>query len=529
MYEIDPIIAFALILIIAFTIPEAIRRLKVSYVPFYIIAGIILGPFGIGFQSLPAFDFIADIGLFMLVFIAGLEIYGTGVKSIGKSIKFSIISASICFAGGFFIGLLLEYPLLTNLLIGTIMMSSSVGEIIPIVQTHSVLREKFGHFIIPTIVIMDTASLFILAFIVQLKLGAGPFSYVLFIVGSILIILLIIYAIPRIAQNFFSLLRRKPVETDLRFVLTLLLVMVAIGELIHLHGIVVSFLVGIVLGKYIDERTHAKLYGFGYGFFIPLFFIILGMKMDISILAGVESIGIALSIIGVLIICKIIGGLIFAKSEGFTAKNGLIMGIMLWPQLSATLAATAVGFEVGIFDQRLLISIVIMSMFTVTSTEFVVRMLIKEEEEKHAFNRHTVVVGYGRNSALIANLLKIQKKALIVIESNISIVEEIKKAGIEVIYGDGADKSVLRKAGIEGAETAIITIPDEHEEYLCLRAIKELNPDCYTVSVVHTVRQSNRLKDEKLADYVIWPEKLSSVEIADHLFRFRGGKPLEQE
>ena len=522
MYEIEPIFAFVFILIVAFTIPEIIRRLKVTYVPFFIIAGIILGPFVIGFESHPAFDFIADIGLFMLVFIAGLEIYETGLKNINKSIKFSMISASICFTGGFLLGYFLDYPIPASLLIGTVMMSSSVGEIIPMVQSSPFLREKFGHFIFPSIIVMDAASLFALAFIIQI--GKGLYSYIVFIIGSVLLILLIIYVIPKIAKRFFSLLRRKPEETDVRFILTMLLAMVAIGELINLHGIVISFLVGIVMGEYIDERTFSKLSGFGHGFFIPIFFIVLGMNLDIGILKSLESIVITLSIIGMLIFCKILGGLAFAKTQGFSTKNGVILGITFWPQLSATLAAAAIGLEFEIFDQRILVAIVIMSIFTAIVTPFVLRLITREEEKKYALNRHTIVVGYGRNSALITNLLRIQEKALIVIESNMSIVEELKNIGINVVYGNGADSAVLKKAGIEEAETIIVTIPDEHEEYLCLRKIRDMNPDCYTIAVVHTIEQSSRLRDEKLTDFIIWPEELSSVEIVDHLAEFRNNK-----
>ena len=515
MVEIDPIVAFVVILVVAFTIPEAIRRLKITYVPFYIISGIILGPVVLNFQSLDAFDFIADIGLFMLVFIAGLEIHETGLKNINKSVKYSVFSSTICFAGGFILGEVLGYPLPASLLIGTIMMSSSVGEIIPMVQSSTFLREEFGHFIFPAIIIMDATSLFALAFIIQI--GEGWQSYALFLSGSLMIVLLILYGIPRLAKKFFSLLRRKPEETDLRFVLTVLLAMVAIGELIHLHGIVISFLVGIVMGEYVDEKTFSKLYGFGHGFFIPIFFIVLGMNLDIGILTSSKSLLITLSVIGTLIICKILGGVAFAKTESISTRNGIILGITFWPQLSATIAVATVGLEFAIFDQQILVAIVVMSIFTAIVTPFVLRFVIRDEEKKHALNNHTVVIGFGRNSSLITHLLMIQEKDLIVVDNNMTGIGELKESGIEVVYGDGADRAVLLKAGIEEAETVIVTIPDEHEEYLCLRRIKDINPDCYTIAVVHTIEQSGRLRDERLSNYVIWPEELSSVEIVDHL------------
>ncbi|MDY6931536.1 MAG: cation:proton antiporter [Halobacteriota archaeon] len=515
MVEIDPIVAFVFILVVAFTIPEAIRRLKITYVPFYIIAGIILGPVVMNFQSMDAFDFIADIGLFMLVFIAGLEIHETGMKNLNKSVKYSIFSSIACFLGGFILGELLGYPLPTSLLLGTIMMSSSVGEIIPMVQSSTFLREQFGHFIFPAIIIMDATSLFALAFIIQI--GEGLRTYILFTIGSLMLILLILYGIPELAHRFFSLLRRKPEETDLRFVLTILLAMVAIGELIHLHGIVISFLVGIVMGEYIDEKTFSKLYGFGHGFFIPIFFIVLGMNLDIGVLTEAESILITLSVVGTLIICKVIGSVAFAKTEGISTRNGIILGITVWPQLSATIAAATIGVDLAIFDQQILVAIVIMSIFTAIITPFVLRFLISDEETKHTLNNHTIVIGYGRNSSLITHLLRIQEKDLIVIDNNMGVIEELKESGTEVVFGDGSDRGVLIKAGIEDAETVIVTIPDEHEEYLCLMRIKEINPNCYTIAVVHTIEQSTRIREGRLSNYVIWPEELSSVEIVDHL------------
>lgn len=517
--EIDPLFAFVLILIVGFTIPEVIRRLNVTYVPFYIVAGIILGAFVTPLQNHPAFAFIADIGLFMLIFIAGLEIHETRIKALGKTLTLSIISAGVCFIGGTLLGLFLGYPTITSILLGTIMMSSSVGEIIPMIQSSSFLREKFGNFMLPAIIIMDGASLFILAFIIQL--GRDLASYVIFIIGSILLLFLIFYALPKIARKFFSLMRRKPAETDLRFVLTVLLATVAIGGLIHLHGIVISFLVGLALGEFIDEKTYSKLHAFGYGFFIPIFFIVLGMDMDIGVLSNIGSIVIMLLIIGTLITCKIIGATIFAKKEGFTTRDGVVMGATLWPQLSATLAAAVIGLKYGIIDQQLFVSVMVMAIFTAISAPFVVRMLIKEEERKKALTRHVVIIGYGRNSKLITDMLKIEKKEFVVVESNISVVEELKGEGIEAIYGDGADRKVLHNAGIEEAKTAIVTIPDEHEEYLSLKKIREINPECYTIAVVHTMQQYRRLKDEKLTDHTIWPEKLASTEIVDHFRIFR--------
>jgi Kef-type K+ transport system membrane component KefB len=512
-----PIIVFAVILTISLLIPELLKDLKMIIVPFYIIAGIILGPNGLGFETNDALIFIGDIGILFLVFIAGLEIKEYGKIDWKKPIHLSIISAGTCFILGALVCWSWGYGPTACLLMGTILMSSSVGEIIPIVTSSAHLRDRFSEFLIPAIIIMDASSLFMLSVLIQWD--SGPLEFSLFLAGSLFLTYLIVRILPRVATWFFTRDIFKPRETDLKFILMTLIISVAIGEIIHLHGIIIAFLVGAVLGHHIpNEKTHEKLNGFGFGFFIPIFFVVLGMSLDISFLwEGTSGILLIGAIIGTLMVSKIIGAMIFSRLNDIPDKEGLLLGVTLWPQLSATLAAAAVGFEYEIFDNELLTAVVFMSILTATMTPFVVQGMLSKRGEVKVMKDHILIAGYGKTSARLAYLLDKDQKTFIVIDNKISRIRMLRNQGIEAILGNAEEKGTLEKVELEKTRTAVITIPDDHEVYLCAKYIKEQNEYCHIIARVHDWETYTKLRAENLIDFAVWPEKLSSEIIIKHM------------
>ncbi len=523
MFEPDPtIIVFALILLVSLVVPEILKEAKMVVIPVYIIAGIIVGPHGLQFESHAALEFIGDIGLLFLVFIAGLEIVEHGKVNWKKPVKFSILSAGTCFLFGFGVGTLLDIGMTASLLLGTILMSSSVGEIIPIVTSSAHLREKFANFLIPSIIIMDASSLFLLTIFIRMDEGTTIFLF--FLGGALFFTLLMVFVLPRLAKWFFSREISKPRETDLKFIIVVLAVSVAFGEALGLHGILIAFMVGAVLGRYIpNEKTHQKLHGFGYGFFIPIFFIVLGMSLDMSFLwEGTEGLVLVVVIISTLMLGKLLGAAIFARTEGLTNREGLVLGVTVWPQLSATLAAAAVGFEEGIFDTEILTAIVFMSITTALATPFIVQALLRQagaEEQYQNLEAHILIVGYGRTSAKLAYLLDIETRDFIVVDRKLSRVNLLKKQGIRAILGEGDNSRTLQKANVEKLNTAVIAVPDDHEVYLCAKLIRESNPDCHIIARIHNWETYEKMKKEKLIDFAVWPEKLSSEIIIQHMIK----------
>ena len=510
----NPILTFSIILIIALIIPEFLKRYKITAVPFYIIAGILLGPYGFDLHLGDGLVFLGDVGLLFLIFIAGMEIYEMGDIHIGKIVLFTFISGIICFTSGFLLGLGMGYSIITALLIGTILISSSIGEIIPMVNSTPSVKRRLSHIIFPSIVILDAASLIILGVII--KTEQPVYQVLIFIFELILLVIISFTLLPKVLSFFFNRTSRKPREGDLKFIVTILMFIVAAGYAIGVHGIVTAFIAGVIVGKHIpNQAVFDKVHAIGYGMLIPVFFIVLGMQLDIGVLfEGTSNIVFPVLLILTLVISKVAGGLLFSVIRRMPLRDGLILGMVIWPQLSATIAATAVGYETGIVKQEVLVSVVIMALFSALSTPFILRRFVKKDNKRISVEDHIIICGYGRTTSKLTHVLEGMGFPLVVIDKNHSRLKDIEDRGVTTVFGNAASSSVLMDAGIKNARIAILSISDEHDLYITASKIRKINPKCHILAKVHTERSHKKLIEQKIIDDYVWPEKRVASEIS---------------
>jgi len=139
---------FFIILMAALLSTEVAQRFKVPWVVALILGGVAIGPFGLQlFQTTDTINFLAEIGLVFLMFIAGLEIRLSVFADLGKEIVvFSLLNGGIPMAVGVLIGQLFGYSLIASLLLGIIFVSSSVAIIVPALENGDRLHSYLGMF-----------------------------------------------------------------------------------------------------------------------------------------------------------------------------------------------------------------------------------------------------------------------------------------------------------------------------------------------------------------------------------------------
>ena len=370
--DISPMMLFALVLFIGTVVSYLSKRFHITAVPIFMVIGIILGPAGLNIENYEGISFIGDLGLLMIVFIAGLDVYKEKMVSVGNTMLFTALNAAISFFAGVVTGYVFGYETYTSLLIGTILISSSVGIIIPMIAGHEDLKNRFG-FLTPSVVILDGMSLFLLSFFIEMSKGEG-ITY--FLIYSALFIVILLLLLPRVVNGFFMINSRRAYE--LPFVFVCLACFVAVAELIGLPNILVAFLAGIALGRIITTReVYDEIKAIGEDFLTPVFFIVLGMGLDFSVFT--ESLGnlaFMISLTLILMVSKIATGMIFGGLKGYGRKESFLIGAIFWPQLSATLAATAVAFSAGLFDEVVVMAVACMAIVTSLATPLVVEILL---------------------------------------------------------------------------------------------------------------------------------------------------------
>jgi len=160
------------------------------------------------------------------------------------------------------------------------------------------------------------------------------------------------------------------------------LIVVFMGELIGVNVIVGAFIAGTGLARVAAVRhnrwaLHKRLERIGYGLIIPFLFLSIGMKTDLGAFRSAsDSLMLVVLTIGGLTGSKIASGWLAMRLAGFTNAKGLCAGLMTVPQLTATLAAATVGYELNMIDHRFLNAIVILSIVTTIPVPTLVKFLI---------------------------------------------------------------------------------------------------------------------------------------------------------
>jgi len=148
-------------------------------------------------------------------------------------------------------------------------------------------------------------------------------------------------------------------------------------ELLGLHPIIAGFFAGLVLSESVKSvELKEKLRVLSYGLFIPIFFVVVGSKTDISVFFGSGGI---LLFTGLLIagsiLSKFIGGVIAGKINGFTAKEGALIGVATIPQLSTTLAVAFAGFSLGVIGQDLVTALIALTIITTLISPLLMKLI----------------------------------------------------------------------------------------------------------------------------------------------------------
>ena len=390
------LVMFLVLMVLVVSVPSFLKKLFVPTVVSFIIIGIIIGPnsldlirhinrfLGRGYPSDQLYlvvDVIGLLGLVFLMVLAGMEADLRMIIMEKKAVFWlSLLTFIIPAIAGFLVyHYFVPHDFIGQLFYASLFASHSVGIVFPIIRELKIIRTRFGISVLASTVLTDILSLMLLAVCVQLKRHSmntpvsgsisifdrippeslGSFFIPLFILAIVAYIGLSLWLTPRISKWFF---KHWHPHDDMRFSVFFagVLTIVLLGELVGVSVIVGAFIAGMALTTV--KEIHAerkvlfkKLQGAGYGFFIPFLFLSIGMKTDIlSLFVAKENLIIVLFTVVGLISSKVLSGWLAMRISHFSHVKGWCAGLMTVPQLSATLAAAAVGLSLGIIPARFL-------------------------------------------------------------------------------------------------------------------------------------------------------------------------------
>jgi Kef-type K+ transport system membrane component KefB/Trk K+ transport system NAD-binding subunit len=455
-----------LVIFLAFLIPLVLSRFKRVRLPIVvgeILAGIMVGRSGMGWvqHHNEILDLLADFGFVFLMFLSGMEIdfsnmslprpsgsrqerntwgpVSLGGLSFGLTLVFSVgLSISLVRLG------LVQNPWLMGLILST----TSLGVVMPVLKEKGLSQGQYGQTLLITALIADFATMLLITVVVALL--ASGLTFDILLIGLLFVAFFLIYHFGMLFFNRISGVRRALEELShasaqikVRAAFTMMLTFVVLSEVLGTEVILGAFLAGAIvslLKQPEDDDLVDKLEAIGFGFFIPIFFIMVGVDFDLTALLSSQQ---AVLLVPVLLLAAIAVKVLpsFVYRFKFNWPETFAAGALLSARLSLIIAASAIGLRLGVISEPVNAAIILVAIITVTAAPLV-------------FSRFEVGGRTGEVSPIIvagANDLGLR------------VAEQLKAHHEEVIVIDPDESRVVR-AGARGLKSLVACLDSPNPE-----------------------------------------------------------------
>ena len=348
----DPFLELALILVTAKLSGYLSSRVGLPAAMGQILGGIIIGT---SFLDLVAYDegvrLISDIGVVMLLFLAGLE---TDIEEFRRVGFPSFVIASLGVVVPFLLGYLLAvewgYPKMEALFLGGVMTATSVSLTANVLLEMKRLRSKVGSTILAAAVVDDVLGIVILTILVAMSTkGTVSPADVGIILAEVSAFFLLSYLLGRgvVKRVLRSSHRINLPETVTSVAIVIMLLFAYLAERFEIAAITGSYLAGVlVAGSEDAKKITDKMITLGYSLFIPVFLVGVGAETDVRVLLVAGSFTLIYSFLAV--IGKVLGCGAGAILTGFRKLEALQIGVGMIPRMEVGLIMANIGLAEGV-------------------------------------------------------------------------------------------------------------------------------------------------------------------------------------
>ncbi|WP_300558687.1 cation:proton antiporter [Companilactobacillus sp.] len=336
----------------ALVTPLILARFKITRVPgavSEIIMGIIIGKTGFNLvQPDLTLRYLANLGVIMLIFLGGMEInfkllepqknktkeispLGIASVSFFSILIMSLILSTVLYATGLF----------HNFILATILFCTiAMGVLISLLKETGLLDKEYGQTILLTAVLGEFIPLLALTIYSAVKQRNYVSAF-----GLPVIFLIAIFLLHRFkpVYKFFDQINKSTTQLDIRLAFFLIFALVTFAEQIGAESILGAFLAGAVM-KLLqpNEDTQSKLSSMGYGFFIPIFFIVTGVNLNLRTLFSNQQ---ALLLIPIFLIAFIVSKAIvyFVFKPRFGHRLAMAASVLTATTITLVLPILEVG------------------------------------------------------------------------------------------------------------------------------------------------------------------------------------------
>lgn len=517
---------FAIVLIIALAISFLARIFKQPAILGYILAGIIISPFilklGVPVDTVQVFT---EFGIAFLLFTVGLHLNPKVIKEIGfSSLGVGVLQVVLTTILGVSVSLLLGFNLVTSLFLGIGIAFSSTIVVMKLLSDQGKIDSLDGKMSTGILIVQDLIAIIILIALSTLSkgknLGEIALTQTLYgVIALVLVGLIGFFVVPKIARS-----AAKSQELLFLFSICWCFAIAALFSYLGFSLEIGALLAGIILSTSefsIEISSKVKPLR---DFFLIIFFIILGLNMQVSSISAILLPAIILSL--VVILLKPIIVMILMRSFHYTKRTNFLTGITLAQVSEFSLIILALGISKGYATTETLSMLTLTTVITIAISTygiiygeriyqrispalsiFETKRAARERKEKLKKDYEAILFGYNRIGFGILTSLQKIKKNYLVVDFNPETISALEKLKIPCIYGDISDTDMLEEIPIKRAKLIVSTVPEFEANYLLIEEIRKVNKNAIIIVRAHQISEALDLY-KKGADYVLTPHFL---------------------
>jgi Kef-type K+ transport system membrane component KefB len=481
-----------LITALAFFAPilaNRLRRFSIPIVVGEIVAGIIIGRSGLNIiEPSPILDFLAEFGFAYLMFLSGLEVdFDILIPERRKgsfSIRQPLPLALIVLAGTVGLGLvfsiflrslgIVESPFLMGLILST----TSLGVVVPVLKERDLLGTNYGQLLLIAASLADFVILLLVTIFIAVRSVGLTLDLLLIPVLLLLFVVAVritqMYSGRRLPQRILRELSSATAQIRVRGAFALMVAWVVLAEASGVEVILGAFLAGAIAGLIADpndDDAQEKLDAIGYGFFIPIFFIMVGVEFNLTALfeSPRAMLLVPLLVAGAYAV-KVIPALLFRLTT--TWREALGGGVLLASHLSLIIATAAIALSLGLITEAVNAAIILLAVISVTLSPTIFNRLVPERVLDR--RRGIIIIGQDQLAEFLIERLDPEDEPITIICPDEGRVDAFASLDVKLIQGCPDFSESLEQAGGREARVLVdLTSTTSETMKLCKLARQE--------------------------------------------------------
>ncbi len=538
------IVSVIILLLSAVSVVSLFRALNVSSVVGYLVAGLLVGPYGFKFiNDTATVELLGEFGVVFLLFSIGLKmpmrrfqvlrryVFGLGLMQVVVTIT------AITLIANYF-----GYPPTSSLLIASALALSSTAVGLQLLSEKGDLAQKYGRISFAVLLFQDLAVVVLLVLLSTLSSPTQSLFDAMTSAGlkaAVVLVLIVLFG-QLILRPVFRVVAAQKAEIFTAVSILIVLVTSLATDAAHLSKELGAFLAGLLLSE--TEYRHqveADIQPF-YGLLLGLFFMTVGMGIDTQLVIN-EAFNIFVLLMGMLLV-KFLILFVLCRSFGISSKStmrssfllaagGEFAFVVLGPAVEQNLVSSHTA---QIIYMTVAISMALTPFLAQFGTWLSQKLDLSDHEagsgqqnsELDDLRDHVIIAGFGRIGKMMSRLLADRMIPFVAIDNNMNRVMEGRARGLPVYYGDATRDVVWKSLGAEKAASAVISL---EQPKTTLKASLMVLRKFQNIDV--SVRIDNDTYEAKLTQSgarVVKPENFEpSLELASSVLKGIGTKEEE--